>query len=166
METSIAGTRTRCRLITIFISIIYVFFFVTSVIVYNRISNTGTPPLAILTGRRRVLCPCSRTAKRVPSKGGSGRPQKEFKRPVVILPAHGCSSNSTLVVPAWCLGLCAQKPEVELRMISRESCKSWTRSADGELYLCRFSKLVVSMYLSCHNDSLAKYTSPTGFTSL
>lgn len=101
-----------------------------------------------------VVCSaCVRGPRRL--KGGSARPRKEFKRTVVVLPIRGSSSNCTVVVPAWCLGRYALKPEVEPRMISRESCKSWTRSADGELYLCRFPKMMVSMYLSCHNDSLA-----------
>lgn len=42
-------------------------------------------------------------------------------------------------VVLWCLGRCAQRPEAGPRMTSRGSCKSWTRSADGELCCGRVS---------------------------
>lgn len=129
--------------------IIYGIFFFCPCIVYTTTlvltvsSATGTPSVAIFLDPSTVSLNCvtGRRFRRVtvsPVVRGSPISEGLRKRRLAIARQPRRRRYSGCVV-LWCLGQFAQRPEAGPRMTSRGSCKSWTRSADGELCCGRAS---------------------------
>lgn len=76
------------------------------------------------TSRSQLLVP----PKSLPQPSRSRSTSPDRRRSV-----HSSSTTAAAYrCVAWCLGQCVRRPGAGPRMTSRGSCKSWTRSADGE----------------------------------